>query len=290
MVDTAVMWKPTSIPEVLLLRARYERQHFTRHTHADYVIGVNAGGAHRFDCRGAKHDVPGGCIAFVNPEEVHTGENLGDAVWDYRGFYVNPAWLHERWRELGRGAEPPMFRRSVVIDPQLSTELRGLHRALAACSDPLASTSLAEDVFSRLLCRHADSNIRVSAPQSVHRRNAAVRVAREYLDDCYAAPVTVGELAARAGVGTFQLLRAFTRVVGMPPYEYLTSVRVRHARRLLAAGRTAASVALEVGFCDQSHLIRHFKRVVGVTPGTYSRAVQRMPALSSAPLPPTTGM
>jgi AraC-like DNA-binding protein len=272
-VDTAVMWRPASVPELLLLRARYHRQHFARHTHADYVVGVNAGGAHRFDCRGAKHDVPGECIAFVNPEEVHTGANLDDAEWDYRGFYVNPAWLHERWRELGRGDEPPMFRRSVVSDPQMSAELGQLHRALAKCIDPLATTSFAVDVFSRLLCRHADSHVRPSAPQRVQRSNAAVCIAREYLDARYAQPVTISELAAHAGVGVFQLVRAFTRVVGMPPYEYVTSVRVRHARRLLAAGLSAASVALEVGFCDQSHLIRHFKRVVGVTPGAYSRAV-----------------
>ncbi|ANZ21221.1 Helix-turn-helix domain [Streptomyces noursei ATCC 11455] len=49
--------------------------------------------------------------------------------------------------------------------------------------------------------------------------------------------------------------------------------RVELARRLLLDGRTPTAVAAEIGFYDQSHLTRHFKRILGVTPGRYARAV-----------------
>lgn len=47
------------------------------------------------------------------------------------------------------------------------------------------------------------------------------------------------------------------------------SRRVDRARRLLLAGRAPADVAGATGFYDQAHLTRHFKRLVGVTPGRY---------------------
>jgi len=60
----------------------------------------------------------------------------------------------------------------------------------------------------------------------------------------------------------------------MPPYRYLTHVRIAHARRLLAQGHAPADVALAVGLYDQSQLHRHFVRIVGVPPGRYARALQ----------------
>ncbi|NUR87733.1 MAG: helix-turn-helix domain-containing protein, partial [Nonomuraea sp.] len=56
------------------------------------------------------------------------------------------------------------------------------------------------------------------------------------------------------------------------PHAYQTTLRVRQARRLLDAGVRPAEVAAEVGFTDQAHLNRHFKRILGVPPAAYQRA------------------
>ncbi|MCA9915370.1 MAG: helix-turn-helix transcriptional regulator, partial [Anaerolineae bacterium] len=66
-------------------------------------------------------------------------------------------------------------------------------------------------------------------------------------------------------------LRVFHDEVGMPPYTYLESVRIRHAQQLIAAGRPLIDVALDVGFSSQSNFTRHFKRIIGVTPGQYAQ-------------------
>ena len=56
----------------------------------------------------------------------------------------------------------------------------------------------------------------------------------------------------------------------------LTRCRVDRARQLLLRSPVSLSaVAHEVGFCDQSHLARHFKRVLGVTPAAFVRNVVR---------------
>ena len=57
--------------------------------------------------------------------------------------------------------------------------------------------------------------------------------------------------------------------MGMSPHQYLVNVRVNSARALLTSGagrRSLADVAAAVGFADQSHLTRQFKRVLGLTP------------------------
>jgi AraC-like DNA-binding protein len=56
----------------------------------------------------------------------------------------------------------------------------------------------------------------------------------------------------------------------MSPHEYLVHIRIKRAKALLAQHSPLLDVALETGFVDQSHLTKHFKRRVGVTPGRYA--------------------
>jgi len=87
-----------------------------------------------------------------------------------------------------------------------------------------------------------------------------------------AEPLTIDELAAAAGLSRFHFARQFKAATGHPPHEYLVRLRVDRAQELLRQHGRAwnfAAVAHEVGFSDQSHLTRQFKRVVGVTPGEF---------------------
>ncbi|WP_131741333.1 helix-turn-helix domain-containing protein, partial [Actinomadura roseirufa] len=98
-----------------------------------------------------------------------------------------------------------------------------------------------------------------------------VRILRDYLDRHYAAPVSLGDLASLAGVSRATLVRRFHADLGMPPHEYLVSRRIDAARALIRSDRPLPEIAQLTGFADQSHLHRHFTRIVGVTPGRYRR-------------------
>ena len=81
-------------------------------------------------------------------------------------------------------------------------------------------------------------------------------------------------MAELTGLNTRRLLRAFEQSVGVPPHAYQIQARVQKAKSLLLARMPAAEAAAMVGFHDQSHLTRHFKRLVGVTPGAFQRGVR----------------
>jgi AraC family transcriptional regulator len=90
-----------------------------------------------------------------------------------------------------------------------------------------------------------------------------------------ASSLSLEELAQHAGVSPFHFARLFKTATGHPPHEYLIRLRVDHAQEMIARqGRTLtmAAIAQESGFADQSHMTRHFRRVLGVTPGEYAEA------------------
>ena len=91
------------------------------------------------------------------------------------------------------------------------------------------------------------------------------RLHAEYLD-----PPSVAELAKDAGVHRSHFARAFHRVIGCTVAEYVRRRRVEWAaHQLLTRRHTLTELSLLAGFADQAHFTRVFKRIMGVTPGTY---------------------
>lgn len=97
-----------------------------------------------------------------------------------------------------------------------------------------------------------------------------VRRARQFLLEHMADKVTLDALADHARTDKFHLCREFSRELGLPPYAFLTQARIVRASLLLRRGVAACDVASRVGFCDQSHLHRHFVHIVDCTPGAYA--------------------
>lgn len=92
---------------------------------------------------------------------------------------------------------------------------------------------------------------------------------RAHIDRHYAERLTLEALAGRAGLSVFRFVTLFRQRFGTSPYRYLSMVRVRAAQQLLLQGTPSAIAANEVGFCDQSHLCRHFRSICGMTPGQF---------------------
>lgn len=95
---------------------------------------------------------------------------------------------------------------------------------------------------------------------------------RDLLDERLGGGITLAEAARLVHAHPAHLVRAFSAAYAIAPHQYLTSRRVDRARRLLLDGVPTGEAAAAVGFHDQSHLIRHFERIAGTTPGRYARS------------------
>jgi AraC family transcriptional regulator len=89
----------------------------------------------------------------------------------------------------------------------------------------------------------------------------------EYIQDQLAADLTVSGIAQAVGMSPYYFTRLFKESTGQSPHQYVVEARVRRAKELLTTGKfTISEAAHHVGFVDQSHLTRHFKRVFGLPP------------------------
>jgi AraC-like DNA-binding protein len=265
--ESARHWRHPAVAGVDLLRARFVDHVFTRHAHEGYVIGVVERGVESFAYRGETHHAPGGSLVLVNPGEIHDGFAGVPDGWSYRTSYPGIELLADIASELSPRRGTVSFPDPVVHDPQTAAMFVAAHRA-AEQADQLATSSLLRVAYGRVLRRHGD----LSGPRDSRGLLAAeVAQARELLHERLVDPPTLEQLAETVGMRPFALLRAFRAELGLPPHAYLNQVRLRSAKRLLDDNQPPADVAALVGFADQAHLSRHFKRVYGVPPGAYRR-------------------
>ncbi|MEJ8571532.1 helix-turn-helix transcriptional regulator [Microbaculum marinum] len=92
---------------------------------------------------------------------------------------------------------------------------------------------------------------------------------RRILEQRYEERITLHDLSDALDLSPFQTLRVFQRHCGITPHQYLVRYRVEQATRLLRDGEPIAEVAAQVGFTDQSHMTKHFKKLLGMTPSRY---------------------
>jgi len=250
-------WRPDSAAVTSMLRV--EREDRARITYSEhFVVVVVYDGAFDGWYRGAVRTHVAGAIKLKEPGEVHRDLRV------HRPFTIQGACLSSEQVAAAAAAldRPLAFKASGFGPGERATTLAfAMHAALdrADASELERATRVAE-LLDELLGEPRTSR----APRAVRR-------ARAFLHDALADKVTLDQLAAHAGLDKFHLVRAFRGEIGVPPYEYLTHARIARARALLQRGTRVAEAAQAVGFYDESQLHRHFRRILGITPGRFAR-------------------
>lgn len=136
----------------------------------------------------------------------------------------------------------------------------------------LLGDALANIIAVHLIRRSASSKAAREAERGAEGRlsASALRSVVEYIMDDLGGDLALADLAAAAGLSAYHFARRFRATTGQTPHQYVIERRVERAKELLAGGMPPAQVAEAVGFADQSHLIRHFRRIVGVTPSKFA--------------------
>ncbi|WP_246060557.1 helix-turn-helix transcriptional regulator [Nocardioides dongxiaopingii] len=244
-----------------VLRARFTSHAYPPHTHDTWTLLLVDTGAVRFDLDRREHGALGDRVTLLPPGVPHDGRATTAAGFHKRVVYLDPDVLDPR--RVGAAVDHPGW-----VDGTLRAEVSRLHEALV---DP-AEAFEAED---RLASVAARLDALLGAPQpSRHVDHGTASRLRELLDARTGTGLTLVEAARLVGVSPTHLVRSFSAAYGIAPHRYLTGRRIDRARRLLLAGTPPASVAVAVGFHDQPHLTRQFRRYLGVTPAAYARSAR----------------
>jgi AraC-like DNA-binding protein len=239
---------------------------FEPHRHDTYAIGITTAGVQTFRYRGSRRICLPGQLHVLHPDELHDGAAGTEDGFGYRILYVAPDLV----RQALDGAPLPLVPDPVQrATPAIASLLRDIDEPLdgLACVD--AATTVADTL--RSLAGGTAGRAAVD--------DRAVALAREYLDAHAVEQTHADVLEQVTGVDRFTLARHFRLALGTSPDRYRILRRLELARTAIEAGLPLVQAAAQLGFADQSHLTRQFKRAYGLTPARWTHTIAAVDAV-----------
>lgn len=258
--------RPAALPGAELLSAEHSARGW--HVfHERYAVCACRTADASWRYRGNEYGLQDHDVMLLEPGETHRNTWVAKPS-DFKVMLIPVELFVDAARELGQPVAPH-FRLALVdgFKSRLFSAVYQLGQAIESDATVLEQQSRFV-VCVRLLLEQAERRPPQCPLGNAHR---AVERAKIHLREHYAEPVTLAELSSLTGLSRFHLVHAFTRYAGLPPHAYQIHIRIERGRALLLDGIPPVEVASIVGFADQSHFNRHFKRIWRVTPGHYLR-------------------
>jgi len=244
-----------------LCRAVYRDHWFPVHAHPGVHVAVIERGRYRFRRDGRSFRAAAGDLVVLGPDQGHDGGGEDATGYAYRQILI-PVPL---WGAASQGTVDFRPADPILRVPGAGELVRTVFRARKTGDAMLFDAGLAR--LAEVVARREPEPVETgTASPTTVRRAVAI------LEERFAEPWTLAELAAAVGSSRFVLSRAFRRDHGIGLHDWLMNLRLYRARGWMAAGMSPSEAAMAAGFADQSHLNRHFKRIFGLTPGRFRAA------------------
>ena len=226
-------------------------QPFADHAHSHYVFGIVREGERELVLNGELLRIKKGDILVFNPGDAHGCTQASESPFAYDSFTVAA--------EIFDGKR---FDFPSNTDDLPRKQLEEVFSLLNRCQEENALEAFV--AFEQMLVAKPDMN-----PPNPKHEEAAVHLYAHMLGHL-AERISVGAFAKNENISAYALIRAYKRMFALTPVQHQMAFRVDAACELLANGANASDAAAELGFSDQAHLTREFKKRIGCTPGSYA--------------------
>ncbi|MBF2017643.1 MAG: helix-turn-helix domain-containing protein [Rivularia sp. T60_A2020_040] len=236
-------------------------------THGNYIIHADR----KLDGRFQRDSVIGGDI-------VITPANIGQkCAWDAEGDFIllgiDPTVFARAIDESGEPQQVQLIPHFATPDSLVLQIGLAIKKVLE--NNPSKSRLYVETIINALIVHllqyYSTRTLNIKEYTNGLSRTQLNQII-EYINNNLAQDLSLNELASLLHMSLHYFCHLFKLSMGVTPHQYVIQTRVKHAKELLLTGKySIAQVAFIVGFANQSHLNRHFKKLLGVTPGKVVR-------------------
>ncbi len=266
-VDNSVLLKRhEKLPFIEMRHASSSRACYHPHSHDEFSFGVIDAGEALYVNGGKSYTIKAGDTVTINPAEVHAC-NPKQGEWSYRMLFIDSAWVQQLQTEM-LGHEMNSFKPFInhyETDIAFFTDFDRLFNQLMTQQDVLKAETLLIDFLYR--CIHRQQQLPHPEKQAYinQRLNEVKRMISEHPEQNF----SLDDLATQADMSRYHFLRCFKQQFGLSPHAFLLDKRIQRAKRLLQTGKSVLDTSLALGFNDQSHFQRNFKKRLAITPKQY---------------------
>lgn len=261
--EQAWLKRSKCLPFVELRTASQSAACYHAHSHDEFSFGVIDEGSAKYINMGKEHEIKKGATVTINPNDVHSC-NPDQGLWSYRMIFVNSQWLNQLQSEMfEKNAEGFLrFSQDFHNDKESFKLFDKLYAALLEDDNPLECESL----LIECLAKQFKGNAFIEQSKETPLDNAY-----KILNERLCENISLEELATCCQLSRFHFIRLFKQKYGLSPHALQLDKRIIKAREMLQLGNSISETAFNLGFSDQAHFQRHFKKRVAMTPKKYQQ-------------------
>lgn len=248
---------------VELRSANHSSNCYSSHSHDEFSFGVVDLGSAKYQNLTRRYTTYAGVTVTINPGDAHSCNPIvGD--WSYRMLFVSSQWMGDLQRDIvpRQSDDYRPFKQHLLTDAASYQRFSQLFQTLLVETNPLMAEALLIEYCAPFFSGQ------VTSQQTVKPNLSSVR---ELIMDQLGCSLSLGEFSQLVDLSPFHLIRSFKQTYGQSPHAYQLDARIKRAKLMLRQGTSIAMTAHTLGFADQSHFQRCFKKRLALTPGRYQK-------------------
>lgn len=231
-------------------------QSYKKHIHYELSLGIIRKGSTTVEFPHKTIQFHEGDGVLIPPRLSHMCSPEDVDMWRFDMLYINPAFYQE---EL-------TFTQAIKIQDT------GIIEGFISLIKEEVSQSILEDHLIGLLIQVAESN-RSLEILTVREDKDIISKIKKYIEAHYLEEISLEILVNQFGLNKFAMIRLFNKNYNATPMAYQLQLKVAQAKKQLMAGEDIHDVCFALGFYDQAHFIREFKKMNGLSPKAYQKSI-----------------
>ena len=241
---------------MLLIKSDFSKTDFKPHIHNNFSIGLITKGECKLNIKNEKKLIKRNEIRIINPLETHFVENSNH--WGYANLFIEKEYIYN----IASSITSQPFKHLTFNNKINDVKTINLFKKLINLDNLkyIESEEVLIELIEIFIKKH--SSVYIKKPKLDFNKKKIL----DYIYENYLEDIKLEDLEKIAGISKYYIIRVFKKHFLLTPYQFILKLRIEYALKLIQKNYPLSIVAVESGFFDQSHFIKEFKKIYGVTP------------------------
>lgn len=267
----SLFFKNDKLPFVesrLMVNSKYQ---YEKHFHTTLSIGAIEEGEVNYLHKTDNYTLKPKQLCLIEPNIIHCCNPTKNSSRTYHMLYIDTNWCKQLQSKVFQEVNSYLSVQKIQIDDEDLYEkyLQLNYSLLDENIFYLQKEELLEEFFIELFTTYCTKNSKKTIKYTTSKIEEKLIKAKDFIEKNCKENLTLDEISEATSLSKFYLVRVFKEHLHTTPYKYLLNCKINLAKELLSKDFESKEVCYEVGFFDQSHFSKVFKKYVAVSPNEY---------------------
>lgn len=251
--ENGILFTSVVTDMVELKKCSRSPQSYKNHVHQELSVGIIREGSTTVNFPGETIEFMEGDGVIIPPSLSHMCSPDDVEHWRFDMLYINPTFY----------GDALIFKKAVKIPDAFLIE------EFLTLLNEVQNQRYIEGSLIELLENLSEDDYTSAAHEETVGDNLRI-----YIEDHWLDKISLNELEQHFNINRFALIRIFRKTYNTTPIAYQLQLKMAEAKKLLMQHKSILDVSYELGFFDQAHFTREFKKMNGLTPSVYQESIE----------------